>query len=115
VAHLHHHHLQCVNSEGLQKDELWRDAFSHVYVLRCEELDSYKNQVKGRLRAWVDEMNERGQQWLVLYMPMGARSSSKGFLSKGGTAKVRSFALRSILLIHPRNEGLQTNLRAPEG
>jgi hypothetical protein len=57
-------------------------------VLRCEELDSYKNQVKGRLRAWVDEMNERNQQWLVLYMPMGARSSSKSFLSKGGTTKV---------------------------
>jgi len=49
-----------------------------VYLVKCEDLDSYKSGVKAPLAAWVDAMTAAKVEWLVLYVPLGTRPKAAG-------------------------------------
>ena len=49
--------------------------FLYVYLMKCEDLDSFKNVVRPHLRSWIDALEE-GSEWLVVYLPL-ERSSSR--------------------------------------
>lgn len=53
-----------------------------IFLVKCEESESYKAAVKPRLAAWIDAMNAAKVEWMVLYVPLGTRraknSSGRG-------------------------------------
>ncbi|OWZ15013.1 Trafficking protein particle complex subunit [Phytophthora megakarya] len=51
-----------------------------VYLVKCEDLDSYKSVVRPPLVAWVDAMTAAKVEWLVLYVPLGTRPKAAGNL-----------------------------------
>ncbi len=79
-----HIHFQKVHkpsqssSKGLESGSNLLDASSLVYlfVVKCEDLESYKNTVKPALTTWVDRMNLHKNEWLVLYVPLGTQAST---------------------------------------
>jgi hypothetical protein len=66
----------------------YKGAYSHLYILRCEDAETYKNTMRPRLRAWVEERTDQGHEWMILYMPLGAKSTSRG-LSGREKSRVR--------------------------
>ncbi|KAG7377653.1 Trafficking protein particle complex subunit 10 [Phytophthora pseudosyringae] len=59
-----------------------------VYVVKCEDLDSYKSAVRPPLAAWVDAMTAAKVEWLVLYVPLGTRPKAAGNLPNAVYRKV---------------------------
>ncbi|KAL4137804.1 hypothetical protein PRIC2_001314 [Phytophthora ramorum] len=49
-----------------------------IYLVKCEDLDSYKSVVRPPLAAWVDAMTAAKAEWLVLYVPLGTRPKAAG-------------------------------------
>ncbi|KAG7396884.1 Trafficking protein particle complex subunit 10 [Phytophthora boehmeriae] len=49
-----------------------------LYLVKCEDLDSYKTVVRGPLVSWVDAMSAAKVEWLVLYVPLGTRPKAAG-------------------------------------
>ncbi|RLN50606.1 hypothetical protein BBJ29_002630 [Phytophthora kernoviae] len=49
-----------------------------IYLVKCEDLDSYKTVVRGPLVSWVDAMTAAKVEWLVLYVPLGTRPKAAG-------------------------------------
>jgi hypothetical protein len=52
-----------------------RIPFVCVYVFKCEDLDAYKAGLSS-LKQWIDLMNEKNQEWLVLYFPQGSSTNT---------------------------------------
>ena len=55
--------------------DAYKIPFLHVYVLRCDSLETYRTSVKPRLRAWVEELDQSPNglertEWLILYVPL---------------------------------------------
>ncbi|KAL3663990.1 hypothetical protein V7S43_010878 [Phytophthora oleae] len=51
-----------------------------VYLVKCEDLDSYKSVVRPPLVAWTDAMTAAKVEWLILYVPLGTRPKAAGNL-----------------------------------
>eukprot|EP00644_Phytophthora_capsici_P003296 jgi/Phyca11/14420/fgenesh1_pg.PHYCAscaffold_7_\ len=49
-----------------------------VYLVKCEDLDSYKSVVRPPLMAWTDAMTAAKVEWLILYVPLGTRLKAAG-------------------------------------
>ncbi|ETN09065.1 hypothetical protein PPTG_11118 [Phytophthora nicotianae INRA-310] len=49
-----------------------------IYLVKCEDLDSYRSVVRPPLVAWVDAMTAAKVEWLVLYVPLGTRPKAAG-------------------------------------
>lgn len=49
--------------------------FVCVYVFKCEDPDAYKSGLSS-LKQWIDLMNDKNQEWLVLYFPQGSSSNT---------------------------------------
>ncbi|OQS01379.1 trafficking protein particle complex subunit 10 [Achlya hypogyna] len=47
-----------------------------LFVVKCEDLATYKTKIKPALSAWVDRMNLLKNEWLILYVPLGTQASS---------------------------------------
>ncbi|KDO25833.1 hypothetical protein SPRG_08777 [Saprolegnia parasitica CBS 223.65] len=47
-----------------------------LFVVKCEDLATYKTKIKPALSAWVDRMNLLKNEWLVLYVPLGTQATS---------------------------------------
>lgn len=54
-----------------------RKPYLYLYLVNCEDGDSYKQLVKGKIRAWVQTMGERGQEWLIVYFSRERRGLSE--------------------------------------
>jgi hypothetical protein len=52
-----------------------RIPFVCVYILKCEDLDAYKAGLSS-LKQWIDIMNDKNQEWLVLYFPQGSSTNT---------------------------------------
>jgi len=52
-----------------------RMPFVSVYVFKCEDSDAYKSGLSS-LKQWIELMNEKSQEWLVLYFPQGSSTST---------------------------------------
>lgn len=49
-----------------------------IYLVKCEESETYKSTVKVKLAAWIDAMNAAKVEWMVLYVPLGTRRAKAG-------------------------------------
>ncbi|KAI9913073.1 hypothetical protein PsorP6_005720 [Peronosclerospora sorghi] len=49
-----------------------------LYLVKCEDFDTYKNSVRLALTNWVEAMTAANVEWLVLYVPLGTRSKASG-------------------------------------
>ena len=54
--------------------DLYKAPYGYIYIVACEGLDEYKNVVKPRLKTWAAKATERQWQWMVVYLPRGAKS-----------------------------------------
>ncbi|CEG41732.1 Putative transmembrane protein [Plasmopara halstedii] len=59
-----------------------------IYVVKCEDLDFYKNTVRRDLMTWVDLMTSAKVEWLVLYVPLGTRPKGADNLPNGVYRKI---------------------------
>lgn len=48
------------------------------YIVKCEDMQGYKSRVKPQLEKWVDSMNKRRIDYMILYVPLGSRSKWGG-------------------------------------
>ncbi|CAK4628819.1 hypothetical protein LEN26_007291 [Aphanomyces euteiches] len=48
----------------------------YLFVVKCEDMDTYKMKIKPALSAWVDRMTLHKNEWLVLYVPLGTQAST---------------------------------------
>jgi hypothetical protein len=67
--------LNFVAAEGSRRDEL---PLVCLYLVKCEESETYKSGVKARLGTWIDAMNAAKVEWMVLYVPLGTRRAKAG-------------------------------------
>lgn len=56
----------------------YRLPFAHVLLVRCESTDDFRKRVRQPVRAWADEMEGKGLEWIVLYVPVGTRQGTLG-------------------------------------
>ena len=49
-----------------------------MYLVKCEDLDSYKHSVRPAITTWVDAMTAARVEWLVLYVPLGTCPKTAG-------------------------------------
>ena len=49
--------------------------FLCVFVFKCEDSDAYKSGLSS-LKQWIELMNEKNQEWLVVYFPQGSSTST---------------------------------------
>lgn len=52
-----------------------RMPFVYVYLFKCEDSDAYKSGLSS-LKQWIDLMNDKNQEWLVLYFPQGSSNNT---------------------------------------
>ena len=60
-----------------QPTNWYKKPFLYLYFVQCEDSDAYKQLVKGKIRAWVNTMQERQQEWLIVYVSLGHRRFSE--------------------------------------
>ncbi|CAI5714058.1 unnamed protein product [Peronospora destructor] len=49
-----------------------------IYLVKCEDFDSYKHIVRPALATWVKAMTAAKVEWLILYVPLGTRPKAAG-------------------------------------
>ncbi|KAK1934576.1 Trafficking protein particle complex subunit 10 [Phytophthora citrophthora] len=69
-------HFVEIAVENVEKDL----PLACVYLVKCEDLDSYKGVVRPPLVAWTDAMTAAKVEWLILYVPLGTRPKAAGNL-----------------------------------
>ncbi|KAF0688278.1 Aste57867_20148 [Aphanomyces stellatus] len=47
-----------------------------LFVVKCEDMETYKTKIKPVLSAWVDRMTLHHNEWLVLYVPLGTQATA---------------------------------------
>ena len=70
--------------------------FPHVYLylVKCDDLEAYKSNVKLRLQAWVDKLKKvagKGQvdfEWFIVYVPKKESPRGSGLLKKPNSRQV---------------------------
>ena len=70
--------------------------FPHVYLylVKCDDLEAYKSNVKLRLQAWVDKLKKvasKGQvdfEWFIVYVPKKESPKASGLLKKSNARQV---------------------------
>lgn len=60
----------------------YRAPYAHLNLVVCESAEAYKASVKGKVRAWVDERTERGEEWLLVYVPVGTQNNTRETYAK---------------------------------
>ncbi|KAF1788420.1 hypothetical protein GQ600_6410 [Phytophthora cactorum] len=67
-------HFNEISVQNVKKDL----PLACIYLVKCEDLDSYRSVVRPPLVAWVDAMTAAKVEWLVLYVPLGTRPKAAG-------------------------------------
>ncbi|KAG3103462.1 hypothetical protein PI125_g13851 [Phytophthora idaei] len=67
-------HFDEISVQNVKKDL----PLACIYLVKCEDLDSYRSVVRPPLVAWVDAMTAAKVEWLVLYVPLGTRPKATG-------------------------------------
>ncbi|KAI9998443.1 hypothetical protein PInf_002830 [Phytophthora infestans] len=67
-------HFDEISVQNVKKDL----PLACIYLVKCEDLDSYRSVVRPPLVAWVDAMTAAKVEWLVLYVPLGTRPKAAG-------------------------------------
>lgn len=62
--------------------DAYRAPYAHLNLVVCENAEAYKASVKGKVRAWVDERTERGEEWLLVYVPVGTQNNTRETYAK---------------------------------
>ncbi|CAI5723449.1 hypothetical protein KXD40_000639 [Peronospora effusa] len=52
--------------------------FNWIYLVKCEDFDTYKHMVRPAIATWVDAMTVAQIEWLLLYVPMGTHPKTAG-------------------------------------
>eukprot|EP01133_Synstelium_polycarpum_P015260 gene15260-18066_t len=52
---------------------LYKKPYLYLYLVHCDDVDTYKNVVKNKIKAWVTSMTERQQEWLIVYISLGQK------------------------------------------
>lgn len=60
----------------------YRAPYAHLNLVVCESAEAYKASVKGKVRAWVDERTEHGEEWLLVYVPVGTQNNTRETYAK---------------------------------
>ncbi|GAM25649.1 hypothetical protein SAMD00019534_088240 [Acytostelium subglobosum LB1] len=80
---------------------LYRKPYLYLYLVHCDETDIYKSTVKNKIKQWVTNMNDRQQEWLIIYVSLGQKS--KSFLPRTVYDKIKNdFNVRRDRCCHLR-------------
>ncbi|EGC37898.1 hypothetical protein DICPUDRAFT_86772 [Dictyostelium purpureum] len=52
---------------------LYRKPYLYLYLVHCDDPDIYKNTIRGKIKNWVSQMTEKGQEWLIVYVSLGPK------------------------------------------
>ena len=66
--------IRTVENDDRETMHWYRDPFLHIYVVKCEEIDVYRNQVRPQLQKWLETMRQEQNEWLIVYVPIGTRT-----------------------------------------
>lgn len=56
--------------------------FVSIYLVQTEDSDHYKKELKIKLKNWVQQMQERNQEYLIVYLNLGQKSKVQEFSNK---------------------------------
>ncbi|KAN0004734.1 hypothetical protein ACTFIU_001972 [Dictyostelium citrinum] len=56
---------------------LYKKPYLYLYLVHCDDPDTYKNVVRGKIKQWVTQMTERQQEWLIVYVSLGPKRFSE--------------------------------------
>ena len=56
----------------------YRLPFAHILLVRCESIDEFRRRVRQTVRQWTDDMEARGLEWMVIYVPVCTRQGTLG-------------------------------------
>ncbi|KAH6578982.1 hypothetical protein BASA61_010562 [Batrachochytrium salamandrivorans] len=64
-------------------------VFLHIYLVGCEDVDYYKNNVRNKLQEWINTVSsKKSQEWMVVHVVEGRTKSRSGIFNIGSTASV---------------------------
>jgi len=73
----------------------YRAPYAHLNLVVCESSEAYKGTVKAKVKAWVDERAERGEEWLLVYVPVGTQNNTREAYAKLYGKLAADFCLRT--------------------
>lgn len=56
---------------------LYKKPYLYLYLVHCDDPDTYKNVVRAKIKQWVTQMTERQQEWLIVYVSLGPKRFSE--------------------------------------
>ncbi len=82
-----------VEKSNLSALQLLREPYVHIFVLKCDDLETYRSQVRKMIREWHDIVTAKSQEWLIIHMATRSEdtSGSKAVNSKFLTLKASVF------------------------
>jgi len=91
-----HPSLQCHLSSPMDAHKI---PYVHVYVTKCEGLEQYRALVRPRLKAWLEELQQKSnglvkQEWLIFYVSIpddGINSADGSSASKASITSKKVF------------------------
>ncbi|KAF2071827.1 hypothetical protein CYY_006864 [Polysphondylium violaceum] len=54
---------------------LYKKPYLYLYLVHCDEPDTYKNVIRTKIKNWVAQMTEKQQEWLIVYVSLGPKRS----------------------------------------
>lgn len=67
------------NSEKVKStfnyQNLYKKPYLYLYLVHCDEPDTYKNVIRAKIKNWVAQMTEKQQEWLIVYVSLGPKRS----------------------------------------
>eukprot|EP00941_MAST-03F_sp_MAST-3F-sp1_P001020 g1020.t1 len=69
----------------------YRESYVRLYIVKAEDVNSYKRDVQGKLRKWVEKAEKENAEWLIVYIPMyTALTSTSRWKIGGNNLKTKS-------------------------
>jgi hypothetical protein len=78
---------------------LYRMPFVHILLVRCESSDEFRRRVRDSVRAWTEDMESRGNEWLVVYAPIGTRQGTLGALGNAVSTALSELTKHKVQVV----------------
>ncbi|KYR02113.1 trappc10-1 [Tieghemostelium lacteum] len=69
--------LHCDDDRIKNAQELYKKPYLYLYLVHCEDADAYKNEIKNKIKTWIQTMTDRQQEWLIVYVSLGQKRLSE--------------------------------------
>ncbi|KAL0486671.1 trafficking protein particle complex subunit [Acrasis kona] len=54
---------------------MYTNPYMHIMIVMCDDSDDYKTNIKPKLRDWVNYMNDKDYEYLILHVPTSQNES----------------------------------------